>query len=424
MNRKHRKSERGQVLILCAVCLVVLLLFVGLAIDFGLAYVSKASLGKAVDAAALTGAKNLYQGQDQATAIANSSFAMNYNSTRDASAPVVNITYLPEPANGFTLVTVDATARINTSFLGILPSFKTIDVSASAQARRARVIMTLVLDTSSSMASDGGSTDLPPAVSDFVTYFDDSSNVSDRVGVVTFNSNVTTLYPTQTGDGFKAAIKTDTANMQYTGHTFSDGGLQQAITENTSVTLPGNVQKVVVFFTDGLANTIQDTLVCNGPSDQLKNSAGVLWNYGGESIEDGGVGVDFMVPSSGAQKCATKNSTCCTVPGTFPAVSYSGTQKIITQEPMTQANVEAEAKNRAILDGVAMRSQNMIVYSIALGTYTGSNLDFFYQVANDPRSSTFDSTKPVGESDFAPTSADLQSIFEKLAAKILLRLTR
>ena len=71
MNRKYRKSERGQVLILCAVCLVVLLLFVGLAIDFGMAYVSKASLGKAVDAAALTGAKNSDQAAGETLADPN-----------------------------------------------------------------------------------------------------------------------------------------------------------------------------------------------------------------------------------------------------------------------------------------------------------------------------------------------------------------
>ena len=46
ISRKYRKGERGQVLILCAICLVVLLLFVGLAIDFGMAYVTKARLEK------------------------------------------------------------------------------------------------------------------------------------------------------------------------------------------------------------------------------------------------------------------------------------------------------------------------------------------------------------------------------------------
>ena len=86
ISRKYRKGERGQVLILCAICLVVLLLFVGFAIDFGMAYVTKARLGKAVDAAALTGARysaqaageTLADAQTESTALAQSSFAMNY----------------------------------------------------------------------------------------------------------------------------------------------------------------------------------------------------------------------------------------------------------------------------------------------------------------------------------------------------------
>lgn len=423
ISRKHRKGERGQVLILCAVSLVVLLLFVGLAIDFGLAYVTKASLGKAVDAAALTGARNLYQGTDKATTIATSSFAMNYNSSRDAAPPVVNVAFTSDPGSSFRLINVNATTQINTFFIRILPSFKTLNIATSAQARRARVVMTLVLDTSSSMPGDGGAAALPPAVDSFVNYFDDSSpNLADSIGIVTFNSTVSTLLPMQTGNGFKAAVNADMAGLTFNGHTFSDGGLQQAIVQNNSAKVPGNIQKVVVFFTDGLANVIQDTLVCNGVG-----SLGVLWNYGGESIEDGGKGVDFLDPTSGAQKCSfTKKNTCCSNPGTFPSVSYTGNPptQTITQVQITQTNVEAEAKNRAIADGVAMRNQNMIVYSIALGSFTGSNLDFFYQVANDPRSSTFDSTKPVGEADFAPTAADLQPLFEKLASKIILRLTQ
>ena len=67
---EKRQGERGQVLILCALCLTVLLLFVGLAIDFGLAYVTKANLGKGVDAAALTAARYSAQGTSASTALA------------------------------------------------------------------------------------------------------------------------------------------------------------------------------------------------------------------------------------------------------------------------------------------------------------------------------------------------------------------
>ena len=59
---KIRKNERGQIFALIAVLIGVLVLFVGLAIDFGQAYVTKTTLNKAVDAATLAAMRNLNSG--------------------------------------------------------------------------------------------------------------------------------------------------------------------------------------------------------------------------------------------------------------------------------------------------------------------------------------------------------------------------
>jgi Flp pilus assembly protein TadG len=428
IRRKLKNKEGGQVLILCAVCMVVLLLFVGLAIDFGLAYVTKARLGKAVDAATLSGANYLYQGQDKATAIAQSSFAMNYPTTGlDVAAPIVNVTFPIDPATGNTLIAVQANATTHTFFIGLLPSFKTLSVSASAQANRAHVIMTVVLDRSSSMNTNGGATYLGQAVNQLVTPFDDTL---DSVAMVSFASNVTTNVPMppdpQTG-GFKTPIANAARALNFNGHTFSDGGLKQAIVQNDSKAIKGSILKVVVFFTDGYANTIQDTLVCNGASDPIatKSSVGVQWNYGGYSPQDGGVGVGFMNPTSGAEVCtihsATGPNTCCSVPGTFPAASNSGVQTDINQ-----TTVGIEAQYRAIATADSMRSDpagKMTVYAIGLGT-AASMYDSFYRIANDPRSSTFNSRLPVGQAYFANNASELPDIFSQLAYKILLRMTQ
>ena len=81
ISSNSRKTERGQVLILCALCMTVLLLFVGLAIDFGMAYVTRAQIGKAADAAALTAARYSAQGTVKAEALAKSAFALNYGTS-------------------------------------------------------------------------------------------------------------------------------------------------------------------------------------------------------------------------------------------------------------------------------------------------------------------------------------------------------
>ena len=67
--RKIGSGESGQILPMFAVFLIVMILFVALAIDLGYAYVSKANLSKAVDAAALKGMLSLGQGQAGAIAV-------------------------------------------------------------------------------------------------------------------------------------------------------------------------------------------------------------------------------------------------------------------------------------------------------------------------------------------------------------------
>ena len=59
-----------------------MLLFLALAIDVGFAYVTKAKLSKAVDAACLTAMRNLAQGQTTAKNLAINSFNGNYHVVR------------------------------------------------------------------------------------------------------------------------------------------------------------------------------------------------------------------------------------------------------------------------------------------------------------------------------------------------------
>ncbi len=76
--KPERGCERGQVLVLFACFLTVLLLFVGLGVDLGFAYITQAQLAKAVDAAALAGMGNYYQGSATATTIADNTFTVNF----------------------------------------------------------------------------------------------------------------------------------------------------------------------------------------------------------------------------------------------------------------------------------------------------------------------------------------------------------
>jgi Flp pilus assembly protein TadG len=73
-----RGSESGQMLALVALSAAVLIAMVGLGIDLGFAYVTKARLSKACDAAALAGMENINQGTTTAALIAHAEFYANY----------------------------------------------------------------------------------------------------------------------------------------------------------------------------------------------------------------------------------------------------------------------------------------------------------------------------------------------------------
>jgi hypothetical protein len=203
--------------------------------------------------------------------------------------------------------------------------------------------------------------------------------------------------------------------MPFGGGTFGPGGLTLGLAQNNSVVLaPGeNVQKVVVYFTDGWPNIIQDSLACGGKP--------TLQNYGGL---DQGTTVNFFAPPTGNLLCSVSGGTppCCPAVNGFTSAINGALESFVRQ------NVTADALFRAVQTTNTMRSQNMTVYSIGLGN--NINQTFLQQIANDPSSPTFDPNQPAGMAVFAsdcPSSSctdELQQVFQTIASTILLRLTQ
>ncbi|MGB8772289.1 MAG: vWA domain-containing protein, partial [Candidatus Korobacteraceae bacterium] len=347
-----RENERGQIVILLAVSLTLMLLFLALAIDVGFAYVTKAKLSKAVDAACLTAMRNLAQGQTTARNLAINSFNGNYRvSGLDSNPPSINVSFSSD-AYGQTLVNVAATATIRTFFMRILPERQTFSVSDSAQATRGKLVMSLVLDRSGSMTSDGGSAALPTAVTTFINYFD---NNNDEVAMISFASDAT--INVAIGYNFITPITNAVHSMTFAGGTFGPGGLTDAKAQNDSVVVPAgqNAVKVVVYFTDGYVNTIQDYLSCSGTP--------TLYNFGGY---DSGSSVDVFNPSTGTS-LATYDGVSKWTPSTTCLKNVTKFTSAINGQlvPLNRANVTADAKYRALQTANAMRAENpgMLVYS-------------------------------------------------------------
>ncbi len=441
-------------MIIYALVMAVLLLFAGIAVDAGLLYVTKAKLSAAVDSATLTGMKNLQSGQTTAATLATGMFDANYG----GNPPTPTVTF-PTASNGNLQVQVTATAQVHTLFMRYLSQWRTIPVSDTAVATRGNLIMSIVLDRSGSMCGgtvtcpqgvtgDDGGEALQSAVPTFVGKFD---NTVDEVALISFSENSTINFPI--GYSFITPITTAVAAMQFTGGTFGTGAgtgtllsptigapLSLADAQNNSVTVTSgeNVIKVVVYFTDGLMNTIQDNFHCGGKT----NNTLTLLNYGGF---DTGSDVDIFDPTSatnvfdadyaggsGGFTYDTNGDICKDASGNIVT-------KFVSQqngsETFSRTNVTAEAQYRAIHTAIAMRTESPIptyIYTIGLGnSVTTATQDFLAQLANDPSyPSTYILGQPAGEFFYVsncPSSTcttSLNTVFQTIASKVLLRLTQ
>ncbi|MFZ0914360.1 MAG: pilus assembly protein TadG-related protein [Candidatus Korobacteraceae bacterium] len=462
------KSDRGQTIVIFALILPILILFAGLAIDVGLLYVTKAKLSTSVDAACLTGMKNLTDNsaltQAKAAQLATDMFQANFG----PNPPTPGVSF-PLDTYGNQQVKVTATANVRTLFMQYLQQWSSVPVSAAAVATRGKLIMSIVLDRSGSMSpsNDNGETALQAAVPIFVSYFNNSPT-GDELAMISFSSNATVDFAMNYL--FATPIDNAVAAMNPVGGTFGTGAgtgpilsntvgppLSLADLQNNSVTInPGeNVIKVVVYFTDGLMNTVQDKIYCLGKGGNINNKT--FMNYGGEDAPY--TGVYFFDPTKPADSCSSPPTQSCwgsyggggfpydaagdickdingnNVTTFTPQQGKCGSSGTLPPCSFTRDNVTTEAQYRAIQTAIAMRTESPVptyIFTIGLGTDTTATA-LLKQLANDPTSPSYILSQPQGEffyiqsctgSGLANCKTELNTAFQAIASKILLRLTQ
>jgi Flp pilus assembly protein TadG len=160
-------KEKGQAIVILAVIFVVLLGFVGLAIDLGRIYVAIGSLRRAVDAASLGAASQFREGRgiDEMTAMATQ--ILNMNGITPTSILVEDCPHAVVPNDPVLCVTphrkyvrVTASASVPMTFLRVI-HIDQITLSSNAVSEAASLDVVLVIDISESMAqtSDGKQAD-------------------------------------------------------------------------------------------------------------------------------------------------------------------------------------------------------------------------------------------------------------------------
>jgi hypothetical protein len=290
--RASRHPERGQVLPLVLVLLPVLVVFAGLVLDFGSAYLMKGRLQAATDAAALAGAQRLPDaGAATTDAIAYGSQSGSRNADPGLSGVTTDVDLgcvapsrfcSPDDPATSNAVTVDQQGSFETSFLRLF-GFDSISLHTRATAcspcgARPLDIM-VVLDRTGSMctpkAADGSCIDLDNAREGVKTFLGLMDPTSDAVGLTVLPPAVSTncgasdgsyessryvLVPLSTDYRGPAGLNS-TSQLVTTIECLQSGGATAYATAidkaQDALESQGrsDAQHVIVFLSDGAANT-------------------------------------------------------------------------------------------------------------------------------------------------------------------------
>ncbi len=470
MRTKHHSSQRGQVLILVALLLVVLIGFVGLAIDSGRTYGVKAKLNSAVDAAAIAGARALAQGASdplrEAAAIQAAkdyyvaNFPTNFQGATLVALTNADVSATHDLASGYWTINVKGSAVMPVTLMGLL-GFSDVAVSAEGGAIRRDLDIILVLDSSGSIGT--ALPGLKAAAINFVNKFNAGSN-GDRVGLVTFASGGVLDVPiNKTGArGFNKATVTNAINaLTSTGSTAAAEGMRKALNDINGVPVAARSSlRMIVFFSDGAPNDVPAKF-CNGAvtggvctasaanqptGDLYSETAGPgtsratsLYDY---QRRDSSLGTYANIATLPIRGLPLTDAMGVAIPGSeVPLASFNNIRALTPVSPAngvlfpytnTRCNVNKAARNMVENVADTTRSQKIKLYSIALGAaVTTAEITFcsygasewganiLKRLANTSDSDTHSTTQPTGLYVWAANASELDAAFSTIASEIL-----
>jgi Flp pilus assembly protein TadG len=472
--RCDASGEKGFVMVYMAVALTALLLFSGVAIDSGRAYLVKAQLSKAVDGAALSAARNLNSGdpKGEATRVFKANFPVGYLGTSAVTDPTSDPNFFSLttiPATGVNVVTVKASATLPTTLMQ-LANFHDLTVGSSGEATRRMVDLSLVLDVSSSIGSKWAA--VRDAARTFVNSFDKNN---DRLALVTYGDGAKVIDAMPSGRGFdKTKVMGDVPTTLPGGSTAMVEGLYRGWDELRSV---GSGQqsslRVIVLFTDGASNSVPGIYdakpgVAMGlrTYDFPKNPADIanqtwdnpmIWGlYDTETGVISSPSYSTTVPWNSTNTLAAvpylpltsfhSHHRSAGIPSSFPLQTSSLTVNGVAQStkrglrsknlatgryPAQVFNINNAARNLLEIIANAARSDSgdypIRIYTIGMGDLVRYNLgtmpekpeEILMRIANDVRSPDYNSNQREGKYYFAQTEADVGPAFQALQNQIV-----
>lgn len=392
---RRLQNERGAVLATVAIVMVGLCGMAGLALDSGRAYIARAELSRAVDAAALGGAAALRLGQGTARQRIRSLAAANGVVPNDAGVSL-NLEFGTND-DGENTVTVSAARRVPTTFMRVLGQDH-VDVSSVAQATVPPLDIVLVLDQSGSLASANAWDDLQRAARDFVNHFDDSI---DQMGLISFQIRATDRFALD--QPFRSTIRSKINSISSAGDTNTGEGLRLARLQLEGPAVRPRSVRVVVFFTDGRPTALRTNVQAEDRMIAVytTKASGRIRGYFNNP--------DGLPTDAAASPSGCENKTFC-------APDWN--------EPLIRSRARQSGIDRA----AEIRDEGIYLFTIGLGDPSESDPllqpdnDYLTYLANED--GVADPSQPRGSYRFAPSPAELDAVFDAVAQDILVRLTQ
>src|SRR5271154_6736864 len=186
--RNYRSREKGASLILGIISLVMIIPMLGLSVDVGILYASKARLQSAVDGASLAAARALNLGETVAEQTSNAQqnavnwFYANYPTGNWATTGTVMNTssVVVTPGTNVRSIQVTATSNVPTYFMKWF-NFNSTTITAVGTASRRDVVIMMVMDRSGSMNNNNGCANMISAAKIFTGQF---AAGRDQIGMV------------------------------------------------------------------------------------------------------------------------------------------------------------------------------------------------------------------------------------------------
>ena len=433
---KILSNQKGAVLLIFALLLIVLVGFVALGMEVGRWYLVRAELSKGVDAAALAGAKNISNPYVTVNTlvqeIGRENFPPGYVETPASGAGSISFgSQVIDSKN--VRVTGNVSAQ---AILARLFGINQIAVQAAGVGQKNEVEIMMVLDRSGSM--DGTPIrDLKRAAIGFLDFFEETQD-RDKMGLISFATGVTVNQRLTTNyvNNMTARINAMTA----TGATNAEDALDQAdgpqgFTDQTGVPGDRRVQQYLIFFSDGNPTAFRGRFRRNAVDyDAVVMGTGqncdTVYDYMGYTNSENFYPTSTLTstPTGDGNRTSGSPLTNCRE-SYYPRPRYLNTRWYVfgdlrygltgydplrcrIPESVLEPYICTTARRMALDHAQELKDKYIKIYTIGLGDVDPA---FLGQIA---------SPATTGQQYYyhAPTSADLEAIFKKIAKEIKLRL--